>query len=490
MSSLSLRPRLGVTAPSFGLTRALLVSGMCGAGSLVGALSAVKPMMAAALIVFGLVSVLAFRAPVANLLLLIVWTGVLPITLQSRFGSGTGGSGIVFSDLLMLLGLAWALRVLWHQRLDQRGTIALALTILFLGVDGLQTLHALQLGRSISGVGGEFRTLFGFSTTLIVIPLLSDPHRRRQLLRGLIVIGLVLGVWGVAQFLLGIQFVLPADQGGGSVATFNTAGRVVGLFGFPVATLLALAVLVSGQLRGRGVRLLLLAIVLLNLTALVLTFERSFFLATVLGILAILWRLRGRERLRLVVWTIGGFLAVFLVLVTLAPTVLSAYQTRLSSLGNYQTDQSVTYRVEESRMVSEQIGMHPLSGSGLGASILIGRPGTTVALAPRRYAENGYLWLAWKIGIPAAGVLCLLMALAILWPRRRGEQTLFAATRLGAQAALLAIGLVTISFGSFTQIAITPMLGVLVALCAAPRVMQSTRPHPANALAGRAGGLA
>ena len=381
------------------------------------------------------------------------------------------------TDLMLLIGLARAAWVLRHEPLDRRGSIALGLTLLFLGADVLQLLHAVQLGRSITGVGAEFRTVLGFGTVLMALPLLSDARARRRLLTGLVGFGVLLGVWGVAQFVLGVRFDVAGELGTGSVATFNTAGRVVGMFAFPVAALVALAVLVSGQIRSSAMRVALLAVLLLNLASLVLTFERSFFLATLIGVMAILLRARGHQRLRLLVWAPVGFLTVFLALGALAPSVLSAYGTRLSTLNHYRSDPSVTYRVVESRMVSAQIAKHPLTGSGLGAAFIIGRPGTNVPLAPRRYAENGYLWLAWKLGWPAAGVIWLLMGLAIVWPRRRGEQELFAATRLGAQAALVALVVATVSFASFTQIGITPTMGVLIALCAAP---------PALAAGGRA----
>jgi hypothetical protein len=450
--------------------RALVTAGLAGAALALGGLAAVKPSMALGLIATVLVAVLAFRAPVAHLLALIFLTAVVPLTIQSRYGSGgsASGSGVIPSDVLLLTGLARAAWVLRREPLDRRGSTALGLTLLFLAADALQLLHAMKLGRPISGVGGEFRMLLGFGTVLIALPLLSDARSRRRLLGGLVGLGIVLGLWGVAQFVLGIKFELPADLGGGSVTTFDTAGRVIGLFAFPVAALVALAVLVSGEVRSGATRIALLAVVVLNLASMVLTFERSFFVATVLGVVFILIRAPGRQRLRLLGWASVGFLTIFLSLAVLAPSVLSAYETRLSTLGNYQTDPSVTYRVAESRMVSEEIAQHPLTGSGLGAAILIGRPGTNVPVAPRRYAENGYLWLAWKLGWIAAGVLWLLMLLAIVWPRRRGEEGLFAATRLGAQAALLTLAVVTASFASFTQIAITPTMGLLIALCAAP----------------------
>jgi O-Antigen ligase len=451
---------------------AFLFTGLLGAAVALGALSAVKPSVAIALLALGLLVVAAVRAPVAYLLALIFVTGLVPMAILSRYGTGgsPNAAGVLPTDPMLLIGLARAAWVLRREPLDRRGCIALTLTLLFLGAAVLQLVHAVELGRSVSGVGSELRTLLGFGTVLMAYPLLSDATTRRRLLVGLVGFGVLLGVWGVSQFVLGIRFDAPAELGGSSVATFTTAGRVVGMFCFPVAALVALAVLVSGQLRSSAVRMVLLAVVLLNLAALVLTFERSFFVATVVGVIVILVRGQGHQRLRLLVWAPVGFLTVFLALGALAPSVLSAYGTRLSTLADYQTDPSVTYRVAESRMVSSQIAKHPLTGSGLGAAIIIGRPGTNVPLAPRRYAENGYLWLAWKLGWPAAGVLWLLMGLAIAWPRRRGEEQLFAATRLGAQAALVALVVVTASFASFTQLAITPVMGLLIALCAAPVV--------------------
>jgi hypothetical protein len=465
--------------------QAALLAGLLGAALVLGGLSALKSTLALGLVAVGLLAAVAVRAPVAYLLALILVTALVPMEIQSRFGSGGSptAAGVIPTDLMLLIGLVRAAWVLRHEPLDRRASIALTLALMFLGADVLQLVHAVQLGRSVTGVGSELRTLLGFGTVLMALPLLSDVRARRRLLTGLVGFGLLLGVWGVTQFVLGIRFDAPAELGGSSVATFTTAGRVVGMFAFPVAALVALAVLVSGQIRSGAMRLVLLAVVLLNLASLVLTFERSFFVATVIGVIAILLRARGHQRLRLLVWAPVGFLTVFLALAALAPSVLNAYGTRLSTLGNYQTDPSVTYRVVESRMVSAEIAKHPLTGSGLGAAFIIGRPGTNVPLAPRRYAENGYLWLAWKLGWPAACVIWLLMGLAIAWPRRRGEEQLFAATRLGAQAALVTLAVVTVSFASFTQLGITPLMGLLIALCAAPAL----RAEDARAAAVAAG---
>jgi O-antigen ligase len=231
---------------------------------------------------------------------------------------------------------------------------------------------------------------------------------------------------------------------------------------------MALSALSSSQVRSTIVRIVLAAVGVLNVAALVLTFERSFFVAMVAGVILLIVKAPHRQRERLLVWSPIPFVAIVITLAVAAPTVLKAYEARLLSLGSYQTDSSVTYRVAESQLVSDQIAQHPVTGNAFGSFIMIGRPGTNVPIAPRRYAESGALWLAWKMGWPSAAVIWLLMILAAVWRSRRGDDPVYAAARLGAQASLAALAVVSISWNPFSQIAITPTMGVLIAICAAP----------------------
>jgi hypothetical protein len=434
---------------------------------IVGLLAAVKPKYAIGAAALVVLLVLAFRAPVAHMLLLLVVTAIVPLSIQSRYG--TGGSlqsaGAIPSDFVLLAGLARAAFVLPGRKLNRRGTVIAALTCLVLLVATLQVLHALGLGRSISGVGSEFRMLLGLGTVLIALPLLDEPDSRRRLGTGLSWLGLVLGLWGIAQFGAHLQFD-PATNIGGGGQGFNTAGRVVGMYAFPVAALVAMAVLSSGQVRSRTTRLLLLAVLATNLAALVLTFERTFLLALVVGWLVLIVRGTPRQRARMVVWPPVAVLSVLVALALMAPNVVSALGQRVSTLSHYSTDPSVTYRGAESQLVEAQIAAHPLTGAGFGATILIGRPGTNEPLAPRPYAEDGYLWAAWKLGIPGAALLCLMLLLPIAWRGSPREEPVFAAARLGAQAALAALAFATYAFPSFNQIAITPAIGLMLAACA------------------------
>ena len=330
-------------------------------------------------------------------------------------------------------------------------------------------MHALVLGRPISGVGGEFRALLGFGVLFVALPVLADPRQRRLLLTGLAWLGLALGVWGIAQFAFHLQFTdadLPADPG-----SFQTAGRTVGLFAFPVAATLALAVLSGGHARPLGGRVLLTAVVVTNLAAVVMTFERTFLLVTLVGIGLVFLRGTWTQRTRLALLAPVVIALSGLVFALLAPSALSAYGDRLLTLTSVGTDPAVRYRAVESRLVGQQIRSRPLVGSALGATILIGRPGTNVPPAPRRHAENGYLWLAWKIGIPAALTMCVLLALAAdrAAPALGGGAG--AVVRRGCQAALAAVAIASFSFPSFNQTGITALMGLLLAACVAAELV-------------------
>jgi O-Antigen ligase len=341
---------------------------------------------------------------------------------------------------------------------------AAALTAIFLAAAAAQLLHALALGRPISGAGGEFRALLGFGTLFVALPILADADQRRRLLVGLTWLGLALGVWGCAQFALHLRFDADAAVDPGS---FETAGRVVGLFAFPAAVTLALAALTGGAIRSAGSRALLIAVAASNVAAVVLTFERTFILVTLAGVGLVFLRGTPRQRYRLALVVPAVGVSTVLSLGALAPAALSAYGQRLATLTRVGEDPAVQYRVAESRMVESEIRSRPMSGSGLGATILIGRPGTNEPPAPRRHAENGYLWLAWKLGIPAALLLCLMLAAAVTAPRTRWDDRSAVAIRRGSQAALAAIAAASLSFPSFNQTGITAVMGLLAGACVA-----------------------
>jgi hypothetical protein len=393
---------------------------------------------------------------------------------QARFGSGgsVDNAGVLPSDVVLVTGLLRALVVLPSQPLRRLPSVAVGLTALFLAAAAVQLLHAYSLGRPLSGVGGEFRALLGFGALLVALPIIAVPESRRRLLAGLAGLGLVLGLWGIAQFALHLRFYeadTPIDP-----SSFTTGGLVIGMFAFPMAAIVALAVLTGSPPRGRAARAVLYGVLATNCVAVVLTFERTFVLTLLAGFFVVFVRATARQRGRLALSGVTALGCCVLALALASPAALSAYKARLASITAARTDPSVTYRVEESRLVVGAIRGEPLTGSALGATILIGRPGTTRPLAPRRYAENGYLWLAWKVGVPAALLLLSALGLAVLAPRQRGEELAAMILRRGCQAGVAVALLASVTFGSFTQIGMTVATGVLAALCFATPIASRT----------------
>lgn len=407
----------------------------------------------------------ASATPLAALVVLLALTAIVPQSVQAP-GSV---AGLLPSDLALAAVLGWAALDLPWRLMDRRSCWVAGGLLVFVATVLVQTALALQHGRSLTGTGGEARVLLGLGTLFVTLALVADADGRARLGRALAALALVLGAWGVLQALLGLVFDPPPSLGAPTTASYETAGRTVGMYAFPVAALCALAGLAVGAARTSRGRLVLVAIAALNVAATLLAFERTFMAGLAFGIVVLGLRLRGGERVRLLATGLAVLAGLVLALWAVDPVRLAHTGERLASVTRSSADPSLRYRGEESRIVVDQIAARPWVGSGPGATMRIGRPGTDRPIVDRRYAENGYLWLAWKTGVPAAVVACLVLVAAATAPGRgRLPDAPGRALALGGQASLAALALVTLTFGSFAIIAITAVAGVLAGCCLAP----------------------
>jgi O-antigen ligase len=441
----------------------------CGAAAVFGLLVAVSPLLAVGLLgAAGLVA-LAFLYPVAHLTLLLAVTTIIPYGLQNQYGIGFGGgSGLIFSDILIMLGLLRAIMVLLRQPLDMRRTLAMGAIALMLLVTGVQAVRGVAYGAGLGQVGYEFRVLFGWSTIVVAMPLLSDAASRLRLYRGMLGVGILVGIYGLMQYFELLTFFAEGQAGLREGVRFTSSGKGQiqgGLFAFPVGVLIGFAVLTSGAVKSRITQLALLALVGLNAIGLLLTYERTFWLATVLALGFIAVRAGFAQRMRLVVFGVGIVLIIAPMLSTLAPGALSAASERLLSLNQYGNDDSVRYRLQEGRHVVDKIEVHPLVGWGLADQIFYGLPWLQTPPTAEYFAHNGYLWLSWKIGIPAAMLLFAVIGWAVVSRAPPTLDPLNRAVRLGAQASLLVMLVVSITFPSFSALNITAASGALLAIC-------------------------
>lgn len=440
-----------------------------------GAVAAKAPFIAIGALGVGLVIALAFFAPVLHLVLLIVVTAIVPYGLQNRFGigGGEGSPGLLVSDVLLMTGLVRAAVVLVRRPLDRRRTLHLGLVMAFLAAATAQFAHGVSEGEAISVAGAELRALLGFGVFIVALPIVSEPAGRARLAKSLPLVGVALGLWGLAQWILQIPFNVIGDAGVREGVELTTTGKGQiqgGLYAFPVAIILSVAALTLRRELPGGMRLVLGAVVILNGASLLLTYERTFWIATALGCGVVILKGRRGERARAVLVACLAFGALLVALATLAPSELTAARERLLSLGQYGQDDSVRYRLTESRVVLEEIREHPLTGSGLAAEIFWGRPWEGVRPQSRTYSHNGYLWLAWKLGLPIAVLLLIMVGLSFAYrdPPRGGP--LWLALRGAAQAALIGLLLASVTFPSFNTPSITATMGLLLAMAAAPVV--------------------
>jgi O-antigen ligase/polysaccharide polymerase Wzy-like membrane protein len=453
-----------------------------------GALVAIKPALAVGAVALGGAVALAWFAPVANFTLLVFLIAIVPYGLQNQYslGGAEDSPGLLASDLILTLGLARAAVSLVQSRLDRRTRIVCVALIAFIGIGALQMLHGMFEGRALNAVGAEYRVFVVLGgSALIAVSLLIEPDTRRRLLYGMVVLGLALGVWALIQWTVDIPLGEEQDVGVREGISQTTSGRGQlqgGLFSFPVAAIMAAAALLSGNIRSRAGTAVAMTIFVLNLVGLVLTYERTFWVTTALGLLLVAVTMSRRARIRALFWGPLALVVFFVVMSTVAPDTLGAARERLLSLGRYESDNSLRFRLTESRHVVDEIKQSPVFGSGLAASIYWGRPWEGVKPTERTFAHNAYLWLAWKLGLVGAVLLVGAILFVLIGRAPPTADPLFKSLRTGAKASLLALALTSVTFPAFTLLAAAAGVGLLIAFSVVPMRWR----YPAGAREGEA----
>jgi O-antigen ligase len=442
---------------------------LAGCAVIYGALVAVAPLLAAGLVILGLALVLAFRFPAAHLTVFLLLTTVVPFSVQNALAGG-GGPGLFLSDVLLATGVLRSVVVLLQRPLDRRSLAAATALLLFLAGVLAQFAHGVSLGADASQAGAEARALLGFGAFLLALPLWREPAARARLARGLVLVGLALGLWGLAQWVLNVEFGGTGDVGVRAGVTQTTAGRGQvqgGLYAFPVAIVLSSAVLMAKLRLSLATRLLLVGVVFLNVVSLLVTYERTFWVATVVGLAFVVVFAERMQRLKGIAWIVVLAAVMFATLSTLTPGVLTAARERFLSLGQYASDDSLRDRRVEGRHVMAEVHRRPTTGSGLAARIFWGAPWISPAERFAYYSHNGYLALAWKLGVPLTLLLLGLVAWAIVarGPPAPPADPASRALLNGARAGLLGVAIASVTFPAFTTLAVTAVIGLLMAIC-------------------------
>jgi O-antigen ligase len=454
-----------VSAPQAARTRWPVLAVACAAALVFGIVLPIAPKAAIAAVVL---VPLAFAAPVAALSVLLAVTILVPFDVQDALAvvGGSNQPGLLAVDVLMLLGL---IRVAWlvvrgRLPIDRRLVAGLVLTVIV----AVALVWGLALGAETSAAGHEARrVLLGCGTFLMTLPLVDDAAARKRLSWALMAIGGALALWGLAQWVFSVGYSVSAGDVGvrpGVDLTTSGHGQLQGgMYAYPVAIILSWAALLSGKAITRRVQLALMTILLLNGVCLILTFERSLWGAAAAGCVVVALMSGAAARRNGLKWAAGGVIALILV-AAVAPGQARTAVERLFSITRVSTDTSFTSRVVESRAVIDAIGQRPLTGSGFGATITWGQR-DMFATTTTPFVHNGYFWLAWKIGIPAAVFVVALLAAAVVRRSRVADDSQWRALRRGSQASLFALLLVCVVFPVFNVLGITAAMGFLAAVC-------------------------
>jgi len=415
---------------------------------------------------------LALAAPLASFAVMLAATVLMPFDALNALsiGGGAGVPGLLPVDVLLGLGLG---RVAFGVI---RGRIQATTPMLVAGVSLVALLavlvHGVAAGASVSDAGTEARCLaFGVGSFIMAVPLLEDSRSRARLYRVLLLLGIALGLWGIAQVVLNVPYSNAGDVGVrpgiGQVASVGGGQLQGGLYAFPIAVVMAFAGLVCGASRELMVRWLLAGVFGLNCLCVLLTYERSVWAASLLGCLAVAMR-AGRAAWPVAArWSALGVAAV-LAWAVVSPGALTTSAGRITSIFSVQSDSSAQSRAVESAAVLRAIRRSPVVGAGFGATLTWGGGNhAQFGETTTNFTHEGYLWLAWKAGVPFAVALVACLWFAALRRTRRTRDRALAALRAGCHAALLASLLVCLVFPEFNALGVTALLGLLLAVCVA-----------------------
>jgi O-antigen ligase len=165
-------------------------------------------------------------------------------------------------------------------------------------------------------------------------------------------------------------------------------------------------------------RAVLIAIIMLDVAVIVLTFSRGGFLTLTLSAAIVLWRITRRVGPKYALAAVG-------LLLVLAPFVPSSYYARLATITDVEADETNSAEVRQQDLVVAigYIARHPLIGSGIGTNDLAMNAERGASWAA---VHNAYLQVGMELGLPGlilyvAIVAGTLKAVGRIVRRTRGD---------------------------------------------------------------------
>jgi len=269
--------------------------------------------------------------------------------------------------------------------------------------------------------GGSWNLLTDlYLKTLVIFWLLTNtvttPARLRQVAWGLTLMSIPPALGGVKNYTSGVYM----QYGEGRIRGYE-AGPMTGNPNDLALTLnlvLPLTVALLFLTKRPLWRAVLIAIIVLDVAVIVLTFSRGGFLTLALSAGIVLWRVTRRVGPKYALAAVG-------LLLVLAPLVPSSYYARLATITDVEADatNSAEVRQQDLFVAMAYIARHPVIGSGIGTNDLAMNEARGASWAA---VHNAYLQVGMELGLPGlilyvAIVVGTLKAVGRVVRRTRGD---------------------------------------------------------------------
>lgn len=429
------------------------------------------------------VALLALKRP--ELLLLVFLTISATIFDQDQNPSVSAGVGTLYLTDIVLLALFGLIIVRWMIEPDFKlihTPLDWPIFLLFAFVC-VATLKAIVLGTlPFKQSLDEMRIVSGYLLFFAVTNVLRERRQLTLLIQGMLFLATIVAIAMMLQYMLGNRVaILP-----GRVEALSTEGenfqgitRILPPGQSLILTGFILLVILLIVTRFRLVHSWYFGQLVLISIALLLTFNRNFWVGAALAVLMIIYFVDKAEYHRLIGWASFTLVLVGIALVLVssmpdskATTLLAAFQDRLFSLfesDTYQShDSSLRWRDFEYAHAWPQIASHPLLGLGMGAKYRPFIPDFDHALYDgRAYIHNGHIWMMLKGGLLSYACLVWFSVVFLL----RGLTRWQAVRDPAFRACILAFCLTYISvlLGSIVNSMLmqwywTPLIGIMMGI--------------------------
>lgn len=471
------RRQVSVQTPAVQISVAIAVGVALGSGSLL-----LSPVLVLSALIGAAATIMALKRPEFLLLGILVFSS----TIMDEASVPVFNALVVnlyVTDLFLLISFALIIiRALAEPDFRLVSTPLDALLLGFFGVAIVTTALGLVAGVEREFAISEVRIVTYYLTFFAVTNLVRDEARLRTLIYGLFALAVFAASAIIVQFAVGTSVqILP-----GRVEQLVTTGevhseitRVVsvgeGLALTAFITMMAVAFFHRFTLKTSFGFLLTCWVGL----AVVITFNRNFWIAVLLAVALMLYLVRGYQRIRILGWLgVGGMLLVIALLSIFslpggnrAQTLATASLERMFSLvdeENYDTtdESTLRWRDFEYQYALPAILENPLTGIGLGAVYRPALDGIDgFRFNGQHYVHNAHVWIMMKVGLPGYGLFMALSAVFVgrgLWYWPRIASPLLRGTVLGFTLTYLGVIVGAIVNPMFMQWYWTPIIGIMM----------------------------